>query len=283
MILPTKNKVQLAAIASRAILSARSLAGSESVVRVRRGGLWWELDLREGIDFSIYLLGSFERSTARALRGLLKPGDAALDIGANIGAHTLGMAKSVGSQGRVIAFEPTDFAFAKLQRNLSLNPALQAQTRIVQMFLGADENTMVPAGVYAQWPLFDREGVHPKHRGRETTTRNAEIGTLDGFVLREGLSRIDLIKMDVDGHELPLLKGALQTLRALRPALVMEMSPYVHAERNQSFRELIELLANLDYSLTDIDSGRPVPLRAETLESLIPDGASINVIGRIPG
>jgi FkbM family methyltransferase len=283
MIITTKRKVQLAALASRVVISLRSLGGGGRVVRARRGGLWWELDLNEGIDFSIYLLGAFERSTAAALCKLLRPGDFALDIGANVGAHTLGMAKAVGDSGRVFAFEPTDFAFSKLQRNLSLNPQLVGRTRATQTFLGAGQAQTVPAGVYAKWPLCNGERIHPKHRGEMATTLRAEHSTLDEFVSREAISRMDLIKIDVDGNELPVLKGASNSLQRYKPTLVMEMSPYMHAEQNQSFVELVQLLADLNYSLTDIDSGRPVPRVAAELEQLIPDGAGINVIARIIG
>jgi len=283
MIITTKRKVQLAALAARVIVSFRRLSGSGSVVVARRGGVWWELDLNEGIDFSIYLLGAFERSTAAALRKLLRPGDVAMDIGANVGSHTLGMAKSVGDGGRVFAFEPTDFAFSKLQRNLSLNPQLQGHTRTAQTFLGAGHGQSVPAGLYAKWPLFNREGVHPKHRGQMATTLCAKYSSLDEFASRERISRIDLIKIDVDGNELPVLQGALNSLQRYKPTLVMEMSPYIHAEQNQNFADLVQLLAALGYSLTDIDSGRTVPRVAAELEQLIPDGAGINVIARVVG
>jgi hypothetical protein len=86
--------------------------------------------------------------------------------------------------------------------------------------------------------------------------------------------------MDVDGHELPVLRGGLETLLRFHPLLVMEMSPYIHAEHNNKFADFVLILKNAGYSLRDADSWQPVPLDAEQLERLIPDGASINVIGQ---
>ena len=86
----------------------------------KRGGLRWMLDLDEGIDFSIFLLGSFEPDAVRCFEKRIKPGDVVLDICANIGAHTLRLARLVGSSGRVLAFEPTIYAYAKLRSNLEL-------------------------------------------------------------------------------------------------------------------------------------------------------------------
>src|SRR5260370_23083912 len=126
--LTTKTKVSLAALAYKVVAMGRSAVGKDHRATVRRGGLRWSLDLNEGIDFSIYLLGAFERSTVSTLRKLVKPGDTVFDIGANIGAHTLGLARSVGARGHVLAFEPAAFAFPKLKRNLPLIPALPPPT-----------------------------------------------------------------------------------------------------------------------------------------------------------
>jgi len=275
--LTTKTKIALAGLAYRAIAMSRGLVGKGKQVEVRRGGVRWCLDLNEGIDFSIYLLGAFEKSTAATLRSLVKPGDTVLDIGANVGAHTLGLAQSVGEAGRVFAFEPADFAFQKLLRNLALNPRLQQRTTAAQAMLGSGVNKAV-TGVYASWPLEKVDSVHPKHRGRFVSTSGAVIDTLDGFVEREKIGRINLIKMDVDGNELPVLQGGRRMLGEQRPTIVMEMSPYVHAEEQNSFTAMIELLSGLRYKIEDARNRKNLPLEATALERLIPDGAGINVV-----
>jgi len=86
--------------------------------------------------------------------------------------------------------------------------------------------------------------------------------------------------MDVDGHELPVLQGGRETLRRFQPVLVMEMSPYVHAEQHHSFAEFVELLKSASYSLRNTDNGEAVPLDDAELQRLIPDGASINVVAQ---
>src|SRR5271169_5459592 len=151
--LTTKTKVSLAALTYKFIAVARAMAGKNDSAIVRRRGLMWHLDLSEGIDFSIYLLGAFERSTVVTLEKLVKSGDVVMDIGANIGAHTLGLARSVGPSGRVFAFEPTDFAFEKLKRNLALNPKLEARTFPRQVLLAAAPSEDAPEEIFASWPL----------------------------------------------------------------------------------------------------------------------------------
>lgn len=278
--LTTKTKVSLAGVAYKFISFGRGLFGKSDSVVVTRHDIRYHLDLNEGIDFSIYLLGAFEPGTQKTLQKLVKPGDTAFDIGANIGAHTLGIAQSVGPAGKVFAFEPADFAIAKLRRNLALNPDLQARTFPHQILLAAQSSEQAEQEIYASWPLENDGSVHPKHRGRLVSAAHARVDTLDAFVAREALTRLDLIKIDVDGHELPVFQGATETLRRFRPTLVMEMSPYIHAERGHNFADFVVLLQNAGYTLTDADSGQPVPLDALHLERLIPDGASMNVVAR---
>jgi FkbM family methyltransferase len=280
MILTTKTKIALAGLAYRAIAMGRAVRGKDDSATVERGGIKWGLDLREGIDFSIYLLGAFERSTVRTLQKLAIPGSVVFDIGANMGAHTLGLARSVGPTGRVFAFEPSDFAFAKLKHNLALNPELESRTRAYQILLAEEIGAQLPPTIYASWPLLANEPVHPKLRGRLSTTSSASVNTLDAFVESQSINRLHLIKIDVDGHEYPVLKGGAKTLARFQPTLLMEMSPYVQDEYSHGFCALVALLQETGYSLEDAGTGKTVPLTVDELRSLIPDGAGINVVAR---
>lgn len=278
--LTTKTKVSLARVAYRFISGGRRVLGKGDSMIVERHGIRYHLDLNEGIDFSIYLLGAFERGTQKTLQKLVKPGDTVFDIGANIGAHTLSLAQCVGFSGKVYAFEPADFAFEKLRRNLALNPDFQARTFPQQLLLAAKPTEQPEQEIYASWPLQNDGSVHPKHRGRLVSAQHAAVDTLDAFVARQAISRLDLIKIDVDGHELPVLRGAVEALRRFRPILVMEMSPYVHAELHHNFAEFVGLLKTAGYFLRNAENGQPMPLDAAQLERLIPDGASINVVAQ---
>ena len=142
--LSTIQKINLAKIAYYLVMTVRRLLRRTSQqIKVTRRGIQWCLDLREGIDFSIYILGGFEPSTLRLYNGLVKTGDVVLDIGANIGSHTLPLAKLVGNKGHVYAFEPTDFAFRKLNNNLQLNDALIERVTVFQQMLVFDKNTAI--------------------------------------------------------------------------------------------------------------------------------------------
>lgn len=249
----------------------------EKRVDVTRDGLRWCLDLDEGIDLSIYLLGSFEPSVIRSYRRLVSPGDVALDIGANVGAHTLPLARAVGESGRVFAFEPTGWAFSKLRANLALNPAVSARVTAEQALLVAPDERSVPAAIYSSWPLTSGSELHPQHRGRLMSTDEARSVTLDEYLDRAGAERVDFVKLDVDGAEPAVLAGAAATIARHRPAIVMEMAPCLYVGTD-GFDRIVDFLGGQNYRLEHLRTRRPLPVEADALRARVPDASSMNVL-----
>jgi FkbM family methyltransferase len=277
--LTTKTKIALARLAQRPVMWSRRLRGAGPNATVERRGLTWALDLNEGIDFAIYLLGAFEPETVRAYEKIVRPGMTVLDIGANVGAHTLHLARLVGDEGRVIAFEPTDWAFAKLTANLALNLEIARRVTPVQAFLVDRADREVEAEVPASWPLDGRD-VHPQLRGRAMTAEAAVATTLDDWLAAADIPRVDFIKMDVDGHECGVLAGAEKMLARDRPTILMELSPYILEERGGSLDGLLDQLEAVGYRLFGLTDGAPLPQDRAALARTIPVGAGINAVAR---
>jgi FkbM family methyltransferase len=247
---------------------------------VSRGGIAYDLDLSQGIDFAIYLGDIFERSTRQALRRLVKPSTVVLDIGANIGAHTLYLARLVGPQGRVLAFEPTDFAFQKQARNFKLNPDLAKRITAHQYFLASQDEAVIPDGIYSSWPLIKGANRHAKHSGQEMPTEAARVRSLDSVLADHIGLKVDLVKLDVDGHECEILRGAGALLKYGRPTFLVELAPYALREHGSSLSELLSFFVPNGYRLFDERTFRPLPLAAAALEDMIADGESMNVIAQ---
>ena len=275
--LSTRTKVTIARAAFSAINLARRVVGASPETVVTREGLRWRLDLREGIDLAIYL-GVFERSTTRALRRLVRPGATVLDIGANIGAHTLPLAKLVGPTGRVHSFEPTAFAHKKLLANLALNPELAPRVSTHQVML--TNGDAVAPELYSSWPLVRSDNLHARHQGRLEPTTGARALRLDDYLAEIGVSHVDLVKLDVDGYECDVLAGASRFLASAAPVIVMELAPYVLAERGHTLEELLGRLAGSGYRLEDETTGEPLPQDTAGITGLIKDGGCMNVVGR---
>jgi FkbM family methyltransferase len=276
----TSHKIGAARMLYHAVHAGRALLRRTDQEIVVRDGITYDLDLSQGIDFAIYLGGMYERSTAIALRKLVEPSSLVLDIGANIGAHTLRLAKLVGPKGRVKAFEPTDFAFRKLRRNLDLNPSLASRVEAFHCFLTADDGITVPNAIYSSWPLLPETGLHAKHLGREMQTKAAQARSLDSILAERSDRKVQLVKLDVDGFECDVLRGATALLRDLRPIFVMEFAPYVLEERGASLDQLISYFIPNGYVFYDERTQKQLPSTARDLQRLVTSGESMNVIAR---
>lgn len=275
----THVKIQLASLASGGIRRLRSILGKPNTGVFHRGGLNWELDLTQGIDFAIYLQGGFEPSTLQEYGRMVRAGDTVFDIGANVGAHTLPLASLVGFEGSVVAFEPTDYAFKKLQRNVSLNPVLGERITVVQALLVGTAQQAKPPSIPSSWSLAapaPGEVIHPVHKGTYNSLSGALAVPLDQWVANANLNRLDFIKIDVDGFEVDVLEGAKETLQRFRPRIMMEFAPYVFQERGRSFKELLSTLRQQGYEAREVQKSK-LDL-SDDLEKKIPHGESINVI-----
>lgn len=277
MKISTETKIKIARFISKIIVGIRSIFGLSPITRVSRRGVRWSLDLREGIDLAIYL-GVYEPETIKALQSLVKSGDIVLDIGANIGAIALPLANFVGVAGQVIAFEPTAWAYGKLKKNLSLNSNLIDRITTEQIML-LDEGKEPPSLIYSSWSLLNEEDelTHPKHKGRLMTTDGVQGISLDRYFEENPVEKIDLIKLDVDGYELDVLKGASKTLSRYQPKIIIELCPHIQEEKQQ-LEDLLFELKSANYRLEDLTSKKPIPMKRDVIEKICPEGGGINVL-----
>jgi FkbM family methyltransferase len=275
----TRTKISLAAVLARQVISVRALFGKGPEGQFKRRGINWALDLREGIDFAIYLLGGFELSTRAVYRKLLKPGAIVLDVGANIGAHTLPLASCISRRGRVHAFEATEFAVGKLRKNLSLNPKLESRVTVHHCLLtdGSDDHGITQ--IYSSWPLHAKAGErHPQHGGRLEETGTAAQFSLDQFIEQNLIDRIDLIKLDVDGFEWQILQGSIIVFETFHPPVLLELAPDYEGVQ---IEDILGFFRQRGYDFFPLGSKHPMPRDAAQIRAKIPPGGSINVLARV--
>lgn len=209
----------------------------------RRGALWeaaresqakvtltlpWHgctaLQVTLGNDNSLclYVCGSFEPNEFAFLDQILKPGMVFVDVGANDGFYTVFAASRVGSNGLVVAIEPSTRERVKLKKNLSYNGL--TNVRVVPAALGAAEGEAelklaqdVHSG-HNTLGAFAHADVLPASREQIAVDR------LDAVVERLNLPRVDFVKIDVEGSEARVLAGAEHVLAAMRPLLLLEIN-----------------------------------------------------------
>lgn len=230
-------------------------------------GARYELHLGEMIDLALYLQ-QFEPDVRAAIRRVTGPGMTVLDIGANVGAHTLLFSSLVGPTGRVVAFEPTDFAFTKLQKNVSLNPALRVELARVAL---ADRST--------RGQQVDFRSSWQTDGARVNGPTTVDMIRLDEWAARHDLSNVDVIKLDVDGYEYPVIAGGLATIARSRPTFIIEATGQHFAD---PARNPFEVLRSLGYGLWDL-AGQQT-LTFDTVRARLSEGHdptfSINLIAR---
>ncbi len=171
------------------------------------------------IDLPLFLYGVYEVSGTRFLQGVLKPRGTVIDVGANSGYYSLIAARLVGDKGHVHAFEPVSEPFERLQRNLGLNGFQNVTSNRAVVGRSMGRSMVYPSvvrnndGLGSVLPGPSRSIV-----GEEVTMIN-----LDHLVQELPDTRIDLVKIDVEGTEAEVLAGAGNLLgKADAPVLLFE-------------------------------------------------------------
>lgn len=179
----------------------------------------------------------------------LREGMTVFDVGANIGVYALRFARKVGPKGRVYAFEPVPDIFARLQGNIALNDVHNIVP--VPMAL-SDQKGMAKISVAGPRSSLFR---HQSQKFVEVT-----LTTLDEFVAEQGIERVDAIKLDVEGAELRVIRGADNTLRRDKPILMVEIQEATLKPAGTTPQELFNTIVNYGYDAFVIRHGKAVPV-----------------------
>src|SRR6267143_7173741 len=153
------------------------------------------------------------------LRSLLSPGATFVDVGANLGIYTLVASRIVGHSGRVIAFEPSVQSFPLLQKNITLNSLTNVSAFPVALSAKAGRIRLYHAPCCPSGNSF---GHHPSFHGSFETV---DTESLDDALHRIPAARVDVIKMDVQGAEELVLRGARKVVASMRPVIIFEIWP----------------------------------------------------------
>ena len=246
--------------------------------RIKRGGVFYEVDLSEGIDLSLFLFGNFQNYVTQNKYFSIKADAIIFDIGANIGSMTFRYAQAAPN-GHVYAFEPTDYAFKKLSKNLSLNAELAQRITPVQLFLSDRTGSDHQIEAYASWKIDgSAQNPHPLHGGSIKTAGAVPAITLDDFCKENSIQRIDLIKIDTDGHELEVLKGAQKSISAFTPFVIFEIGLYVMQEQEIEFEQFYSYFTNFGYRLLNAKNGKIITL--QNFSAQIPLRSTTDIIAK---
>lgn len=188
-----------------------------SIRRVKRRGIWYQLDLSDYQEWLVYFYCKSDSSDY--LLNYLGQSEIIFDIGANIGQTALNMVatqKSKKINPTVFAFEPYPQTFHKLKANIALNQSTDVKAYNL--------------GLSTEKGMLHMTQHCPSNSGGFRMTDDpansisVPVISLDEFVSENHIARVDFIKIDVEGFEIQVLKGAKKTLETFRPILVFEYS-----------------------------------------------------------
>lgn len=206
------------------------------------------------IDRRILAFGTYDEDLHLMLERLLEPGMICMDIGANLGEMAMHMAAKVGVNGRVYAFEPVSAVRERLQRHVERNRV----ERIVKVVSIALSNQTGTARIHFADTAADNQGLGSLvHADTDSLPLAKEVATmtLDDFVARERIGRIDLMKVDIQGAELLLLEGGMSVFKTLSPDLLIEISPKDLRHARSDSRALVEKIEQYGYAVYHIARG----------------------------
>lgn len=188
-------------------------------------------DIFVGKSLEVY--GEYSEGEVDVFRQILKPGESVIEVGANIGSHTVPLANIVGKYGKVHAFEPQRLAFQVLNGNLAINSIDNVHT--YQKAVSSEQGTILV-------PVLDPErnnnwgGVE---LGKYSAGEVVEVITIDSM----GLPKCKMLKVDVEGMELEVLIGANAYIEKYKPVL------YVESDRADKHDALVEYIDSLGYNI----------------------------------
>jgi FkbM family methyltransferase len=187
-------------------------------------GIKMRINIAQQMSGWIYWRGVHDWGPIYAMKAGVKPGDTFIDVGANLGEYALWAAKLTGYSGKVLAFEPLTEMFDLLNTNVALNEDFKKNIVTIKCGL-SDSVEEVP--IYTS----GNAGIDGLHEGlptifktdsRNIFVENIKLDTLDNQVEKSALSKVDWIKIDVEGAELKVLRGAKKTIKRFHPALLLE-------------------------------------------------------------
>ena len=207
----------------------------------------------------LFLTGLYEPNEFGWLDRYLKPGMTVIDGGANMGLYTLYAARRVGLEGRVIALEPSQRDFDRLTAHVRLNRLRNVRCRRVALGRSQGRGRL---RIAAEWNAgHNTLGEFGYEATELVRVEEVKVRALDAIVADEGLDRVDLIKLDIEGAEYDALKGAEATIHRHCPAILIELADRTLQHQGASSAQIWTFLEALGYRLYafDADSRAFVP------------------------
>ena len=186
---------------------------------------------------------NIESDNLSFLKSYMKKNITVIDVGANIGYFTIEISKYLDSSSRIIAIEPSLVNFSRMQK-------------VIKEKKPEPSTFLVLAGLSEEngWGSLEIDPSNPanhKISEEQNATKSVELQTLDSIT--ENLENVALIKIDVQGHELAVLKGGKKLLKEQSPALLIEIDNRINANLGEKIWDYLETINYCMFRTNDLD------------------------------
>lgn len=222
---------------------------AKGIKNIRYLGYKWRLDIGNFLERDIYL-EKWELPETKLCAQIIEKNMVVFDIGANIGYYTLLFSKLAGETGIVYAFEPIKKYYEHMLFHLKINKV--QNVRPEKLILSSTEGklTIFPGESSARIDLPQGDQSAWKKHLQETV----ETTTLDRYVQKNEIAKLNFIKIDVDGHEVAVLKGAEESIKKFYPVILLEFCEEHQQGAGKSGKELLDLIISFGYDLYDVQN-----------------------------
>ena len=201
---------------------------------------------RDLISECMKVYGEWAEKEVLLFAKLLKPGDTVIEVGANIGTHSVPLSRIIGAQGKILCIEPQQYIFQVLNANLAMNSVLNATT--LSCIVSDDESTMrLSRNTYSEG---GNAGAYEVIESVEPLDWFVPVRTIDSLVEQFQLNQVAMLKVDVEGMESQVLSGARETIERDRPILFFESNPSSDGKLLPEARQTMEWLGTFGYKFT---------------------------------
>ncbi len=199
------------------------------------------------LEWVTYFKGHYEPQVTKFIKSIIAPDSVSIDAGANIGLHAIEMSKGK----KVYTFEPNPLICKRLKENLALSKI----TNVEVMEIGLSNTT---GALDFHIPLKENPNqglgsLYESHVGASSEKIQVKIDTIDN--LFPNLEKLNLIKIDVEGHDFNVILGASKTIERLRPVVIFEFCKE-WGSANHAFSEARDFFFSKNYTLSVLD-GKP--------------------------
>lgn len=218
--------------------------GKDKSIYTTSEGIKLELDSIGAMYSGIGLLGTYSPFETVALKSILNSGDVVIDVGAYMGYYSLLAGKLIGDKGKVFSFEPSPVHFDSLNKNILRNKLDNIKTFNLAVSNKKGVVSFYEAGSGSS--LIKKEAE--THIGRKIKPIRVKAVTLNDFTKKEKIKHIDFIKIDVEGWDLQVLKGASDLLKVKdAPDVMVEVFDTVLKRGGFSANEVLAYMKSFDY------------------------------------